>query len=70
MDLLLFALVRPFLDSFKVVVEEEEEEFPCEGAGGCCEDRARDDLRGDIVRRKQAQSTSLEKERLRWRGAG
>lgn len=39
---------RAFLESFRVVVEDEEE-FACEGAVGCCEDRARDDRRGDIL---------------------
>lgn len=41
-----------FLESFTVVVEEEEEdddELTCEGAVGCCDDRARDDLLGDIL---------------------
>ena len=44
----LFIPLRTFLESFRVVIEEEEE-FACEGAVGCCEDRAREDLLGDIL---------------------
>lgn len=52
-DLFVTPLVRVwFRVSLRVVVEEEEEEFACEGAGGCCDDRALDDLRGDIAHAK------------------
>lgn len=44
---------RLFRESFRVVVEEDDESA-CEGAGGCCDDRAREDLRGDIARRKSS----------------
>jgi len=30
---------------------EEEDELACEGAVGCCDDRAREDLLGDILGR-------------------
>jgi hypothetical protein len=68
-DLLLFAIVCAFLESFIVVVDEEEE-FPCEGAGGCCEDRARDDLRGDMVERCRTHSVGSDEVRLRVRKGG
>ena len=41
---------RGFLESLRVVVEEEDE-LACEGAVGCCDDRAREDLLGDILGR-------------------
>jgi len=37
-----------FVGSLRVVIEEEDE-LACEGAVGCCDDRARDDLLGDIL---------------------
>lgn len=49
-----FDLCRPFrmfVESLRVAVEEEDE-LTCEGAVGCCDDRARDDLLGDILERE------------------
>lgn len=37
-----------FRVSLRVVVDDAEE-LAWEGAGGCCDDRALDDLRGDIA---------------------
>ena len=39
---------RAFRLSFKLVLEEDVEPA-WEGAVGCCDDRARDDLLGDIL---------------------